>query len=353
VTVYEAAPEAGGILRWGIPDYRLPKLVLKKEIDFVKKMGVKFVFNRTVDAAGLAKLAYGADAVFMATGAYKSMSLNIPGEKFTGVMPGTAFLDSLQKKRKPAIGREVLVIGAGNVAIDAARSAWRLGAKATVVYRREKDDMPANKDEIREAENEGIKFIFLAAPKEILAGADGRVRALRVEKMTPGEFDVSGRRRPLPTGQTYEIAGDTVMVAIGERVDAGLLEQAGLKVHKDGTLDINDFTMKASAPKFYAGGDLVTGPSTAVEAMADGKKAAQEMDRELTGTDRFAQLFRKFEYAMTVPAIPGGGKKQEARRIPVSKRLKNFKEVSLGLSGSQAQFEAQRCLRCDVKTPDA
>jgi NADH-quinone oxidoreductase subunit F len=234
------------------------------------------------------------------------------------------------------------------VAIDAARTAWRLGAKVTVVYRREKEDMPANKDEIREAAHEGIKFVFLAAPKEIL-GDNGRVRGLRVDRMKPGEFDISGRRRPVSTGESYDIPGDTVMVAIGERVDSGFLGEAGLTVNKDGTVVINDFTMKASLPKFYAGGDLATGPSTAVEAMADGKKAAEEIDAQLTGEKRFGKLFRKFEYEFTVPQTPQGGQKQTGKRLPVKQRVKNFKEVSIGLSAGQAQLEAQRCLRCDVK----
>ncbi len=349
VTVYEASSKAGGILYWGIPEYRLPKALLEKEIGFVKAMGVKFAFNSKVDAQGLKKLADTNDMVFCATGAYKSMKLNIPGEELKGVWVGSRFLDKMREQKKPQVGARVLVIGAGNVAIDAARTAWRLGAKVTVVYRREKEDMPANKDEIREAENEGVKFIFLAAPQEILGDEHGRVKGLRVDRMKPGEFDISGRRRPVPAGESYDIPGDTVMIAIGERVDSGFLAEAGLAVNRDGTVTINDFTMKASLPKFYAGGDLVTGPSTAVEAMADGKKAAEEIDAQLTGEKRFGKLFRKFEYDFTVPQAPQGGKKQTGKRLTVAQRLKNFREVSLGLSADQARREAQRCLRCDVK----
>ncbi|MGE5307715.1 MAG: FAD-dependent oxidoreductase [Deltaproteobacteria bacterium] len=349
VTVYESTSDAGGILRWGIPEYRLPKVLLAKEIGFIRAMGVKFVYNRTIGAQALKKLEADSDIVFVATGAYKSMALKIPGEDMKGVHTGTGFLDVVQKKQKASIGRDVIIIGAGNVAVDAARTAWRLGAQVTIVYRREKDDMPANRDEISEAENEGIKFVFLAGPREIIGDAEGRVKALKVEVMKPGEYDLSGRRRPEPTGETYEIPCDTVLVAIGERVDPAVLNEAGLKTNKDGTAAINDFTLKASLPGFYAGGDVVTGPSTAVEAMADGKKAAREIDRQLMGKDRFGQLFRTFAYDFEAPAKPDGGKKQTGKRLLVRQRKGNFKEVSLGLSPVQAAFEARRCLRCDAQ----
>ena len=348
VSVYEASAEPGGILRWGIPEYRLPKAVLAKEIGFIRRMGVRFVFNKKIDTEALTTLDRQSDMVFVATGAYRNMPLGIPGEELKGVISGTAFLDEVLGKNKPAIGAQVLIIGAGNVAVDAARTAWRMGSRVTIVYRRDKEDMPANKDEIAEAGNEGISFVFLAAPKEILGDDTGRVKALVCEKMTPGEFDISGRRRPVGTGETFEIPCDTVMVAIGEKVDAGFLKDAGLQLNKDGTLSVNDFTLKATLAKFYGGGDLVTGPSTAVEAMADGKKAAQEIDRQLTGKDRFGQLFRVFEYEFKVPLEPEGGKRQTGARLAVNRRKANFKEVSLGISAAQAAREAQRCLRCDV-----
>jgi NADH-quinone oxidoreductase subunit F len=353
VTVYEANAECGGILRYGIPQYRLPKEVLVKEISFIKRFGVKLVCKRKIDTAGLEKLIKSFDAVFVATGAYKNMALGIPGEDFKGVWSGTKFLEEVAQGKKIALGKKVVIIGAGNVAIDAGRSAFRFGCEVIIVYRRDKADMPANKDEIREAEAEGIKFIFYAAPKQILADAKGNVRALEVIKMIPGEFDVSGRRKPVATQELYEVACDTIMVAIGERVDADFLKNAGVAVNKDGTIQINKFNLKTSRDKLYAGGDLVMGPSTAVEAMADGKNVARAIDFNLMGIDtRFPGLFKQFVYEYKVPMKPAGGGKQTGKKLSLKARKNNFKEVSLGLSREQVLKETLRCLRCDVKTND-
>ncbi len=349
VQVFERAREAGGILRYGIPQYRLPKEVLRKEIGFIAQMGVKFLYGRGVGAAELGRISREYDAVFLATGAYKNMSLNIPGEEFKGVYSATAFLEEALGEKKPRIGKNVLVIGAGNAAVDAARTAWRLGARVTIVYRREKQDMPANKDEIREAEAEGIQFVFLAAPKAVLAGPDGRVRALEVGRMKAGGYDFAGRKIPMPTDETYEIPCDTVMIAIGERVDSAFVRENGISANKNGTVQVDGFTLKTNAAKVYAGGDMVSGPATAVEAMGFGKKAAQAIDKELTGADRFSSVYKKFEYGRVVPAVPSKHTNQTGKHLPVAARKGNFKEVSLGLSQAQVKIESERCLRCDVK----
>jgi NADPH-dependent glutamate synthase beta subunit-like oxidoreductase len=349
VTVYEASPEAGGVLRYGIPEYRLPKKVLAKEIGFIKKFGVEFIFNKKVDADALRKISGDFDAVFIAAGAYKNMPLGIPGENLKGVMTGISFLEHVLTGRKPGIGKNVLIVGAGNVAVDAARTAHRFGSKVTIVYRRDKEDMPANKDEIFEAEREGIEFVFYSAPVEILGDKEGRVRGLKVSKMAAGDFDVSGRRKPVPTDQTYEIPCDTIMAAIGEKVESDFLVDFGIAVNHNATAQINHFTFRTSVPKVYAGGDLVMGPATAVEAMAHGKDAARSIDLALTGEDRFAKLFKRFEYVMAVPMKPAASKKQSGERLKVKAREKNFKEVAMGLSEMQAHLETLRCLRCDVK----
>ncbi|HNQ50244.1 MAG TPA: FAD-dependent oxidoreductase [Candidatus Omnitrophota bacterium] len=349
VTVYEANSEPGGILRYGIPEYRLPKKVLGKEIGFIKKLGVEFVFDKRVDADDLRRIAQDHDAVFVATGAYKNMPLGIPGENLEGVMTGISFLEKISSGHKPVIGTEVVIIGAGNVAVDAARTAWRLGAQVTIVYRRDKADMPANKDELFEAEREGVRFVFFAAPLEILGDEKGNVRSLKVSKMIPGDFDVSGRRRPMPTNETYEIPCDTVMTAIGEKVDSEFLHDFGIVVNQNATAQINHFTYRTSVPKVYAGGDLVMGPSTAVEAMAHGKDAACAIDTTLMGENRFARLSRQFPYAMAVPMKPAASKKQTGKKLMIKSRHKNFKEISLGLTEMQAHLETLRCLRCDVK----
>jgi len=349
VTIYEANSQAGGVLRYGIPEYRLPKGVLKKEIDFVRKMGVKILCNQKISAQKLQDLIKKSDAVFLATGAYKNMSLGIPGEDLKGVLSGTVFLEDVSVGKKPSLGKKVVIIGAGNVAVDAARTAFRLGSEVTIVYRREESDMPANKDEIKGAQLEGIKFIFLAGPQALLRDSAGRLKALSATKMVLGEYDITGRRKPVTTNEVFQIPCDTVILAIGERVDAEFIARSGILINPDGTVKVEKFNLKTNLDKVYAGGDLVMGPSTAVEAMSDGKKAARAIDLALTKEDRFFKLFSKFTYAKQVPLEPKASKKQEGKKLEIKKRHNNFKEVSLGLSLKQACVEAGRCLRCDVK----
>jgi NADH-quinone oxidoreductase subunit F len=167
--------------------------------------------------------------------------------------------------------------------------------------------------------------------------------------MVPGAFDVSGRRKPVATDEVYDIPCDTVMTAIGERVDSDFLKDFGIQVRRDGTVDADMFTLETSVPMVYAGGDLVTGPSTAVEAMAHGKRAAAVLDLILSGEDRFSRLFKKFDYENKVPVEPQGGRKQNGKHLSLAARKNNFKEVSLGLTPAQARLECFRCLRCDVK----
>ncbi len=349
VVIYEAHQAAGGILLYGIPEYRLPKDVLKKEIDFVRKMGVKILVNQKISAQKLQDLIKKSDSVFLATGAYKNMRLGLPGEDLKGVLSGTAFLEDVAVGKKPSLGKKVVIIGAGNVAVDAARTAFRLGSEVTIVYRREESDMPANKDEIKGAQLEGIKFIFLAGPQALLRDSAGRLKGLSATKMALGEYDLSGRRKPVATAEVLQIPCDTVILAIGERVDAGFIENCGILINSDGTVQVEKFNLKTNLDKVYAGGDLVMGPSTAVEAMSDGKKAARAIDLALTKEDRFFKLFSKFNYANQILLEPKVSRKQEGKKLEIKKRRHNFKEVSLGLSLKQACAEANRCLRCDVK----
>jgi NADH-quinone oxidoreductase subunit F len=350
VCVHEAQPEAGGILRYGIPEYRLPKAVLRKEIRNICMLGVKLLCGRKVGAAELKKIAKHNDAVFVTTGSYKEKPLGIPGEDLKGVVSGVDYLKKIAGNNPPALGKDVLIVGAGNVAIDAARTVLRGGARVTVVYRREKQDMPANKDEIREAENEGVHFIFLAAPQKILGDARGRVVALSVERMTAGDYDLSGRKRPSSTGEVLDIPCDNVLVAIGEGVESDFLRQAGMEINKDGTVKVDPFTLRTSIPGIYAGGDLVTGPATAVEAMSFGTKVAENIDRELMGLKRPHELFKtSIIYKNEVPLKPFSRGKQQGKRLTLKQRKGNFREVSLGLTGTQVRIEALRCLRCDVK----
>jgi len=350
VTVYDALPEAGGVVRFGIPQYRLPKSVLQKEMEFIKKLGVKFIFNTQLGKdISLATLKKDFDAVYLAIGAWKDIDLNIKGEQAKGVHVGTEFLKELALGKTPKLGERVVVIGAGNVAIDAARSIWRLGKEVTVVYRRELADMPANKIEIFESKAEKIKYHFLAAPNEIIVDNNGQVAALRVEVMTGGTIDASGRKKPVSTGKFEEIPCDSIILAVGERVDSQFLANEGLEMTKDGRLIIDPFTFQTSQPTIFAGGDAVTGPATAAEAMGMGKKAAESIDFILMKQKRFYLLFREFEYKNEVPMNPKKSKKNSSKKLTVKERIGNFQEVEVGFTGEQARDEVNRCLRCDVR----
>ncbi|MFA5287401.1 MAG: FAD-dependent oxidoreductase, partial [Candidatus Omnitrophota bacterium] len=348
--IYEKNDQAGGILRYGIPQYRLPRDVLAREIEFIKRCGVKFVFNTIIDSKKLSSIEKKSDAVFLATGAYKEMPLNIPGETLKGVWSGVTFLEEVASSKKPKIGGHVVIVGAGNVAIDAARSAWRLGSKVTIVYRREREDMPANKEEIDQAYQEGINFVFLANPKAVIGDEKGRVRALDVTKMIPGEYDLTGRRKPVSTAEVYEIPCDTVMTAIGERVDADFLRNFGVELDKYGAVTVDRDTLVTRHPKIFAGGDLVTGPSTAVEAMSWGRKFSEKIDYALMGDDkRFKKLITTFKYNMNLPLTIEKEDRQVMAKLKIGRRINNFKEVNLGLSQKQVHTEIRRCLRCDIK----
>ena len=350
VTVYDALPEAGGVVRFGIPQYRLPKSVLQKELEFIKKLGVKFVFNTQLGKdLSYSSLEKEYDIIYLAIGAWKDIDLKIPGADASGVYAGTEFLKELAMGKPPKLGQKVVIIGAGNVALDAARSIWRLGKEVTVVYRREQGDMPANKVEIFESKAEKIKYHFLAAPHEIISDAAGHVKGLKVEVMTGGSIDETGRRKPVSTGKFEEIPCDSIIMAVGERVDSEFVKKEGLETTRDGRLIIDPFTFQTSRPKVFAGGDAVTGPATAAEAMGMAKKAAESIDLFLMKEKRFHLLFREFEYKNQVPMDPRKSKMNVSEKLTVKERIGNFQEVAVGYTGEQARDEVNRCLRCDVR----
>jgi len=350
VTVFDAHPKAGGVLRYGIPSYRLPKEILDKELQLFKKLGVRFVFNTSLGTdIHVETLSKEYSAVFLAIGAYHHMELDIPGVDLKGVIQGTALLENMEKRRLMPMGKRVVVIGGGNVAIDTARSLWRVGTEVTVVYRRAKEDMSANKLEIGEAEAEGICFHFLAAPLRIVGNEKGEVTALQIMEMEAGGFDLSGRRKPAETDKTSLIECDTVVIAIGEKVDGLLLEREGIATGHAGTARIADYTFKTSRENVFAAGDITTGPSTAAEAMGFAKDAAEVIDYELTGEKRFNRLFRAFPYSHEPPGEIILGRHIAARHLEVDTRKGNFGEVNQGYMGDQARMEATRCLRCDIR----
>lgn len=353
VTVYEATGEAGGILRWGIPAYRLPKDVLKKEVAFIQKLGARFIFNTRMETKEQwQRLIDASDAIIIAAGAGKEISLGIPGEKFKGVIAAGDLLKKISENQKPKIGSEIVVVGGGNSAIDAARSALRLGAHVTLVYRRARSDMPANIEEMNGSLEEGISLVCMTQPVEVIG--DGKagnpaVKALKLQRMKAGPVDASGRPTPVPTDDFYEIPCDSIIVAIGEKVGLPGLDGLGIGFERDGRIKVDPFSLRSANPKVFACGDAVMGPATAAEAMGQARIVSESLDEILAGEKRFQKLFRSFDYKMEVPVKLTKAKMTRAIFIPVDARKSNFMEISLGYTGEQARIEAERCLRCDVR----
>jgi len=280
VTVFEALPEIGGMLRKGIPEYRLSKKVLAKEVQFIKDLGVEIrtgvTLGKDVSFDDLRKEGY--KAVFVGTGAHKSQNLKIEGINSEGVVHALDFLWDSNSGRKMQVGKNVVVIGGGNVAVDAARTALRLGAeKATILYRRSRDEMPANLWEVKEAEDEEVKIEFLVAPRKILTES-GKVSGVECVRMQLGEPDETGRKKAVPIeGSELSREAGMVILAIGEAPDLGFLPKE-IELNEDGSLWVNPITLETSIQGVFAGGDAVLGPASVIEAIRDGKRAAESID---------------------------------------------------------------------------
>ncbi len=350
VMVYEPNPEAGGMLRYALPDYRLPKEVLNRELELIRRVGVAFTFGVEVGRdISLNEIESQYDAVFLSIGTWKEAWVHLPGAELTGVIPALNFLEAVSKNESVPLGTRVAVIGGGNAAIDSARTAIRLGAKVNIVYRRERKDMPAIPEETEAAEAEGAEILFLGAPHRIIGNAEGRVAALEVIKTRPGEYDSSGRRRPVPTDEIVRLESDTVILAVGETVDLDFGRASDLKVRESGTVEVDRYTLETSRGKVYAGGDLITGASNVVNAMGFGKKAARNIDKRLMGVRRWEQLFPNLEYSQTPPAHPSESRRHSVSEIPAEERAESFQEAAVGLTGVEAMEECCRCLRCDIR----
>jgi heterodisulfide reductase subunit A len=353
VTVYEALPVAGGMLAVGIPEYRLPRDVLNHEIDLIRALGVEIQLGTPVGRDGdpsLDDLRRENDAVFLAVGAHESRRLGIPGEDLEGVIHSTDFLRRLGLGEEVALGRRVAVIGGGNAAIDAARSALRLGSEVTVVYRRSRVEMPAISAEVEAAMEEGVQFHFLATPTRVLE-RDGRVVGMECIRMELGEPDESGRRRPVPIPDSeFTIDVDTVIVSIGQRPNLAPL--AGAETTKWRTLAADEDTLATPVKGIFAGGDAVTGPAMAIDAMAAGKRAAESIHRYLQGQDllvgRTFEWPRPEEIEVAIPRDVELAERPQMSHLPLAERRTTFHEVELGLTEEQAIAEAQRCLSCAV-----
>jgi formate dehydrogenase beta subunit len=359
VTIFEKQPLSGGMLALGIPDYRLPSPLREEELKIVTDLGVEI---RTGVAVGpdlpVGKLREeGFQAFFLSIGAHECKVLGIDGEDLAGVYPGVDFLRDVKLGKKIDPGKRVAVIGGGNVAIDAVRTAKRLGAeKALLLYRRGREEMPAHSEEISDCLAEGIELQTLVNPKRII-GEAGRVTAIECLQMTLGDPDASGRRRPVPVeGSEFLLEVDGVIPALGQESDwACLGPDCQCTLTDWGTVRVNPYTFQTDDPDIFAGGDAVHGPRSVIEAAADGKKAARGIDRLLNGLppepdedDYFDDFFK---------SLPVYDPREEVRvpekleRLPLTKqapeeRNRNFEEVEQGYSPGEAVAEAERCLRC-------
>ena len=293
VTIFEALHQAGGVLRYGIPEFRLPKAVVDRELENLKSLGVRIECNVVVGKTiTIDQIMEDADACFIANGAGLPEFLNVPGENLNGVYSANEYLTRVNlmgawkgsESRTPiARGPLAVVFGGGNTAMDAVRTARRLGStRAILAYRRSRAEMPARVEEIHHAEQEGIEFMFLVRPLEVLGGDDGWVRAVKMQRMELGEPDSTGRRRPMPIeGSQFELAADNGVVAIGTRPNPLLTSACPeLKLNKWGNIEVDGDQM-TSIPGVFAGGDIVRGGATAILAMGDGKRAAAAIDRYL------------------------------------------------------------------------
>jgi NADPH-dependent glutamate synthase beta subunit-like oxidoreductase len=358
VTVIESLPVAGGMMMIGIPRYRLPREVIDREVAMIKDLGVEFRFSTTFGKdVSLEELkAEGFKAFFIAIGAHNSFKLNIPGEKdYPQVLQAIDVLRRVALGERKIPGKKVVVIGGGNVAIDAARTCLRLGCnRITLAYRRTRDEMPADIEEVEQAEEEGIHISFLTIPAEIL-GEDGRATALRCIRAEMVSQEGSDRKYPVPVeGSDYLIETDAVISAIGQQVDQDCLASLpGLKWTRRNTLDAGKISMETAIPGVFAAGDAVTGPATVIEAIGGGKRAADAIDRYLSGIPQPLMppvpVRRGRIDWLEVPA----GTKMVLRRphmplLGIDRRRTTFQQVELGYSENMVREEARRCLRCDV-----
>jgi NADH-quinone oxidoreductase subunit F len=351
VTVYESNPEAGGMLRYALPQYRLPKEVLRNELRLFEALDIQFRCGTRIGRdLTLNELDNENDAVFLSIGTWKESWVYLTGTELRGVVPALRFLEDIAKGERVSLGSHVVVIGGGNAAVDSARTALRLGAKVTIVYRRDRRDMPAIVEEVAAAEREGAELILFAAPHRILGTESGEVHAFEAVRTRPGEFDASGRRRPILTGEILRVECSTVILAVGETVDLDFVKATGLRLNVEGKgLEIDPFTLETSRARFYAGGDLITGASNVSNAMGYGKRAARHIDESLMGTARFDAITPSFEYSKVTPTHPSERRRCHAKERDVAARVSDFEDTTFSLTSSDATLECGRCLRCDVR----
>jgi formate dehydrogenase (NADP+) beta subunit len=360
VTIFEAMPELGGMIRYGIPEYRLPKKVLDWEIEGIINLGIKVrtnvVFGLDFDLTSLVAADF--DAVFLGIGAWKDSLLRVEGEDMKGCYTGIDFLSRIAAGETIPLGRTAVVIGGGNTAIDCVRTLIRLGVeKVRIVYRRTRSEMPANEVEIEAAEHEGVEFLFLSAPVSVKGDGEGKVTHLEYLRMELGEPDASGRRRPVPVkGSETLLETDMIITAIGQAPDFSFTERtqsrlAQLKLTRWSTVDVDPKTLQSNIPYVFAAGDAATGPSLVVEAIGGGRRAARSIHQYLTGeklTSKPGELMKKLIPETLFDHVEGVERKPRSKMVelPVRERIHSFIEVDQVLTEEAALAESRRCLFC-------
>jgi len=348
VTVFEKLPVAGGMMAVGIPEFRLPRNILQAEIDKIKELGVEIKLNVEIGKdLSFQALQKDYQAIFIGIGCHKSIKLGVPGEdEFKGVIDGIAFLRDINLGKPSLLKGRVVVIGGGNTAVDSARVAKRVGFQdVTILYRRTREEMPASSWEVDETIEEGIEVQFLTAPTKII-GENGEVSGVECVRMELGEPDESGRRRPIPIENSqFEVKTDVVITAIGQQPDWGPLSREGeIETSKGGLLIVDPQTGEANIPGIFAGGDVVSGPRTVVEAVGFGKNVAKSIDLYLKKVDMSAGPKADWQGIEFKPEDAQLKERVIMPRIPLSERKRSFKEIDLGLNEGQARNEADRCL---------
>ena len=358
VTVFDRNPAPGGMLVMGIPSYRLDRSALKGEIEVLEKMGVKFRMNTEVgkDVTIQQLRDEGYKGFYVAIGAQKSSKLRIPGEELQGVYGGVDFLREVNLGNKPEIGKKCAVIGGGNVAMDVCRTAVRLGAETYVIYRRSEEEMPADKEEVAEAREEGVKFCFLNAPVEIL-GEDGKVKALKVELMELGEPDEKGRRAPVGTGKFETIEVDSVLAAVGQSIDWGTLDIGALKTGKKGNAIADPVTYQTEQDDIFVGGDVYTGPKFAIDAIAAGREGAESLHRFVNDgqsltVGRNLREFYELDKDNLLIDVDCFDRPARQNILHDPAKARSFEHDRLTFTEEQVKAEASRCLGCGVSVVD-
>lgn len=333
ITVFEALPQAGGMMRVGIPTYRLPREILNSEIKEIEEVGVEIKTNTKIESLD-SLFEQGYNAVFLGLGAHQGTKMGINGEDSPGVIDGVTLLRQVNSGEKVKLGNKVAIIGGGNVAIDCSRTALRLGSKEiTIIYRRTGVEMPASPEEVEDALKEGVKIIFLAAPNKI-STKDGRVQ-LECLRMELGKPDASGRRQPVPIkGSEFTTEFDNVIAAIGQVPEVPA--QFKVKLAQGNAIKINNENLATNRQGVFAGGDVVTGTISIINAIADGRKAATSIDKFLGGKGVIDEVLAPPEKTVTPIGVA----------IPIGKRSLDFAEAKL--TEEAAAAEAKRCLRCDL-----